>query len=61
MGLGERVVAANADFVAVVPYWAVWPFEVMVLPLRHVAELGGYDGCGAGWAGGDVADGDCDV
>src|SRR2546426_351395 len=37
--LGERVVAANESFVAGVPYWAVWPFEVIVLPVRHVADL----------------------
>jgi UDPglucose--hexose-1-phosphate uridylyltransferase len=37
--LGERVVAANASFVALVPFWAVWPFEVMILPVRHVADL----------------------
>jgi UDPglucose--hexose-1-phosphate uridylyltransferase len=37
--LGERVVAGNASFVVVVPFWAVWPFEVIVLPRRHVAEL----------------------
>lgn len=37
--LGERVIASNASFVAVVPFWAVWPFEVMVLPVRHVADL----------------------
>jgi UDPglucose--hexose-1-phosphate uridylyltransferase len=37
--LAERVVAANESFVSVVPYWAVWPFEVMVLPIRHVANL----------------------
>lgn len=37
--LGERVVAQNASFIAVVPYWAVWPFEVMILPRRHVARL----------------------
>jgi UDPglucose--hexose-1-phosphate uridylyltransferase len=41
LGLGERVIAANESFVAVVPYWAVWPFEVMVLPVRHVADLAG--------------------
>lgn len=41
VGLGERVVAANEHFVVVVPYWAVWPFEVMVLPVRHVADLQG--------------------
>jgi UDPglucose--hexose-1-phosphate uridylyltransferase len=39
VGLGERVIAANDHFIAVVPYWAVWPFEVMVLPVRHVADL----------------------
>jgi UDPglucose--hexose-1-phosphate uridylyltransferase len=37
--LGERVVAANGSFVAVVPFWAVWPFELMILPRRHVTEL----------------------
>lgn len=37
--IGERVVARNGSFVAVVPFWAVWPFEVMVLPRRHVARL----------------------
>ena len=35
----ERVVAVNVSFVAVVPFWAVWPFEVMVLPVRHVGDL----------------------
>jgi UDPglucose--hexose-1-phosphate uridylyltransferase len=39
MTLGERVVAANESFIAVVPYWAVWPFEVMLLPVRHVVGL----------------------
>ena len=43
-GLGERVVAANESFVAVVPFWAVWPFEVLVLPVRHVADLGSMTG-----------------
>jgi UDPglucose--hexose-1-phosphate uridylyltransferase len=39
VALGERVVAANEAFVAVVPFWAVWPFEVMILPMRHVGDL----------------------
>jgi len=39
VALGERVVAANDSFVAVVPFWAVWPFEVMILPVRHIADL----------------------
>ncbi len=37
--LGERVVARNESFLAVVPFWAVWPFEVMILPRRHVERL----------------------
>jgi UDPglucose--hexose-1-phosphate uridylyltransferase len=37
--LGERLVEGNASFVAVVPYWAVWPFEVMILPRRHMIQL----------------------
>jgi UDPglucose--hexose-1-phosphate uridylyltransferase len=37
--LGERVVARNTSFIAVVPFWAVWPFEVMILPRRHVVQL----------------------
>ena len=59
--LGERVVAANESFVAVVPFWAVWPFEVMILPRRHVARLAGIDGDGAVGFRGDFADGYCDL
>ncbi|MDQ2695638.1 MAG: UDP-glucose--hexose-1-phosphate uridylyltransferase [Pseudomonadota bacterium] len=36
---GERIVCANDRFVALVPFWAVWPFEVMVLGRRHVESL----------------------
>ncbi len=35
----ERVVLANEDWVVVVPYWAVWPFETLLLPRRHVLRL----------------------
>ena len=37
--LGERIVLENEHFTALVPFWAVWPFEVMVLPHRHIANL----------------------
>ncbi len=37
--LGERVVCRNQDWVALVPYWAVWPFELMLLPVRRVPDL----------------------
>jgi UDPglucose--hexose-1-phosphate uridylyltransferase len=36
---GERVVCANDEFVALVPFWAVWPFETMVLPRRPAASM----------------------
>ncbi len=35
----ERVVCANDHFAAVVPFWAIWPFETMVLPRRRVGAL----------------------
>jgi UDPglucose--hexose-1-phosphate uridylyltransferase len=38
--LGERVVFANDDFCALVPFWAIWPFETMILPRRRI---GGFD------------------
>lgn len=36
---GERVVAENGHWLVVVPYWAYWPFETLVLPKRHVLRL----------------------
>jgi UDPglucose--hexose-1-phosphate uridylyltransferase len=36
---GERLVVANQHFVAVVPFWAVWPFEVLLVSTRHTASL----------------------
>jgi UDPglucose--hexose-1-phosphate uridylyltransferase len=35
----QRVVAASEDWVAVVPFWAVWPFEILLMPLRPVTQL----------------------
>ncbi len=37
----ERIVVENEHWVALVPFWAVWPFEIMVLPRRHVIDLPG--------------------
>lgn len=36
---GERVIVANDSFVALLPFWAAWPFETLVLPRRSVASL----------------------
>ena len=35
----ERFVAENAHWVCLVPFWAVWPYETMLLPRRHVLRL----------------------
>jgi UDPglucose--hexose-1-phosphate uridylyltransferase len=39
LATGERVVYANRSFVVVVPFWAAWPFETLILPRRAVASL----------------------
>jgi UDPglucose--hexose-1-phosphate uridylyltransferase len=36
---GARIVCANAHFVALVPFWAVWPFETLVISRRPVGAL----------------------
>ena len=36
---GERVVAENRDWVVLVPYWAAWPFETLVLPREQITRL----------------------
>lgn len=35
----ERMVVQNDHWLAVVPYWALWPFEILLLPRRHVLRL----------------------
>ena len=36
---GSRILCSSAHFVALVPFWAAWPFETLVLPRRAVAAL----------------------
>jgi UDPglucose--hexose-1-phosphate uridylyltransferase len=35
----ERIVAQNETWVALVPFWAVWPFELLLLPKQNVARV----------------------
>jgi len=37
----ERIVLENKSFVALVPFWAVWPFETMIIPRRKIANIAG--------------------
>lgn len=34
-----RIVCQNDSYVAVVPFWAVWPFEILVCSRRHLSTL----------------------
>lgn len=36
---GQRIVIENRHWLALVPYWAIWPFETLLLPRRHVLRL----------------------
>jgi UDPglucose--hexose-1-phosphate uridylyltransferase len=36
---GERVVEANDDWLAIVPFWAAWPFETLLLPRFAVQRM----------------------
>jgi UDPglucose--hexose-1-phosphate uridylyltransferase len=38
----ERIIFENNDFVALTPFWAIWPFEVMIAPKKaqkNISEL----------------------
>jgi UDPglucose--hexose-1-phosphate uridylyltransferase len=36
---GERTIVENDHWLAVVPFWAIWPFEILLLPKRHVLRI----------------------
>jgi len=36
----ERWVCENDDFAAIVPFWAIWPFETLLISKRHFSHLG---------------------
>jgi UDPglucose--hexose-1-phosphate uridylyltransferase len=35
----ERIVFENGSFVVLAPFWAVWPYEVMLLPKTHLTNI----------------------
>jgi UDPglucose--hexose-1-phosphate uridylyltransferase len=38
-----RIVCQNDYFVALVPFWAVWPFEIMITSRRHLGTLSDFN------------------
>lgn len=41
---GNRVVCENDQWMAIVPFWAVWPFETMILPKRKIRSFADLKG-----------------
>src|SRR6266571_1298817 len=41
--IGERLICANEHFVVIVPFWAVWPYETMVISRRQAGTLTDLD------------------
>ena len=37
--LEERIIYTNSHFVVLIPFWAVWPFETMIIPIRPMARI----------------------
>lgn len=35
----ERIIYQNDDFVVLTPFWAVWPFEAMIVPKKHHTSI----------------------
>ncbi len=35
----KRIVIENKTWLALVPYWAIWPYEILLLPKNHVKKL----------------------
>lgn len=40
----ERIVLENQNWVVLVPFWAIWPYETMVLPKKQVKRIDEVDG-----------------
>jgi UDPglucose--hexose-1-phosphate uridylyltransferase len=39
LGLQERIVAENSHFAVLVPFWATWPYETMIISKRHFGNI----------------------
>lgn len=39
----ERILDENEHFVSLIPYWAVWPFEAMIIPRKAHSTIAGLN------------------
>ena len=35
----SRIVVENDEWICIIPFWALWPFETLVLPKQHVSSM----------------------
>ncbi|MEM0001538.1 MAG: galactose-1-phosphate uridylyltransferase [Desulfurococcaceae archaeon] len=35
----KRIIYSNEEFIALIPYYAMWPFEIHVYPIKHVKTI----------------------
>ncbi len=40
---GQRLICENDAFAAFVPFWAVWPFETLLISKRHLESMSDFD------------------
>ena len=40
---GERMVVENDHWAVLVPFWAVWPYETILVPKRHIPTISELD------------------
>ena len=36
---GVRIVSENSSFATLISFWAVWPYEAMIVPKRHMSNI----------------------
>jgi UDPglucose--hexose-1-phosphate uridylyltransferase len=41
--LDERIIFKNESFVVLVPFWAIWPFETLLISRQHITAISGLD------------------
>lgn len=39
LALNERIIFENKHFIVLVPFWAVWPYEAMIVPRHHLKNI----------------------
>lgn len=37
--IGTRIICQNNSFVALIPFWAIWPYETMIIPKKHYRNI----------------------